>query len=239
MDNPAAIARGPRAGAQALFLAVVIVIVVVVAAAVYAACRRARFTLLGTTAHPSRLDGLRYRVHREHADRTAAADTMAEINRRTIALLRRLRAEYRGAAAATYPERAHAVERLLARYNPDNLAENSPRDPSGDTSYTIGKGDVLALCLRERDPLRAGDPRLYDIHDLNTLMFVMVHELTHVAILDLDHPPRFWRAFKFLLAESVKAGVLDPVNYDRLPEEYCGMSIDYSPLHDQFLDPIV
>lgn len=214
--------------------AVLLVLVVVLVAAF--ASRRSRFTRFGARHHLSRYDGLRYRVHPTHHNPGEAADAMATINRRTVNLLRHLRNKYRGSRA--FPERAHSVDRLLARYNPDNLTENSPRDPSGDTSYTIGKGEVLALCLRERDPALSGSATVHDIHDYNTLMFVMVHELTHIAILEVDHPPRFWRAFKFMLEEAQQAGVLENVDYSRHPEEYCGMVVDYNPYFDWGLAPI-
>ena len=69
-------------------------------------------------------------------------------------------------------------------------------------------------------------------------MFVMIHELTHIAILDVDHPPRFWRAFKFMLEEGEAAGVIENVDFSRHPEEYCGMVVDYNPLFDWGLAPI-
>ena len=144
--------------------------------------------------------------------------------------MRHLRDKYlRGPLAGRAPPaRAQAVRRLLARYNPDNLAENSPRDPEGDTSYTVDKGGVLALCLRER----AGSDAL---HDLETLTFVTFHELAHIAIEEVDHPPRFWQAFKFLLAEGAEAGLLAGVDYGRRPVKYCGLAVDYNPLYDPAL----
>jgi hypothetical protein len=184
-------------------------------------------------------DGARYRVHTSHANYVGAAEAMAELNRRATELMRRLRARYlRGGAARPSPARALATRRLLALYNPDNLAENSPRDPEGDTSYTIDKGAVLALCLRERDPAASGDPAAHDLHDLEMLTFVLVHELAHVAIEDPDHPPRFWRAFRFLLEEAVAAGLLRGVDYARAPITYCGLPVAYNPLYDPLLRPL-
>lgn len=217
----------------ALDVALLIVLVIVLVAHAALGRRGDKFTLGHTRGVRSGVDGLEYRVHLVHGDPGAAADTMAQINARVVGLLRALRARYlRAGGGAAYPARAQAARRLLNLYNPDNLAENSPRDPEGDTSYTIDKGAILALCLRERDPAHAGDPAVHDIHDINTLTFVALHELTHIAIEELDHPRRFWEAFKFLLGEAAAAGILRAVDYSAAPAEYCGLRIDYNPLYD-------
>jgi len=198
------------------------------------------FTLDRTQSVRSAVDGLQYRVHLVHGNSNDAANTMAELNRRSVELMRHLRDKYlRGPRKGHSAARDHAVRRLLGFYNPDNLAENSPRDPEGDTSYTIDKGAILALCLREKDPSKSGDVNKHDIHDLNTLTFVTLHELTHIAIEDRDHPNRFWRAFKFILEDAVEAGLIEPVDYEQTSTVYCGMDIDYNPLFDQSLRALV
>jgi len=233
---PAAAAWGRR-----FLIAVVIVLVVVVA---FYAGRRLimgpdHFTIEHTRPVVSHVDGMSYRVHEGHVGPDKAADTLAIINGRVIDVMRHLRARYtRGSDGDAYPARREAVARLLARYNPDNLAENSPKDPSGDTSYTLDKGAVVALCLRERDPTTIGDPRVHDIHDLDTLMFVTLHEMGHIAIDDIDHPPRFWSAFRFLLEAAEEAGVYTSADYAARPRSYCGVRIDYNPRYDPGTPPI-
>jgi hypothetical protein len=182
-----------------------------------------RFTISETRPVVSSVDGMRYRVH---SDSQTAADTLAALNERIIELLRSLRGRYgRDAGPGPGPM---ITRRLLERYNPDNLAENSPRDPRGDTSYTIDKGAIVALCLRDRAPAAA-------VHDLDTLTFVALHELTHIAIEDVDHPPRFWVAFRFILVEAEDAGVFLSPNYAANPRRYCGLNIDYNPRYDAAL----
>lgn len=218
-----------RDGARRALLAVVIVVAVLI---MYAIGRKLlagneSFTIEQTQQVTSSVDGLQYRVHSQHVGSQKAADTLATLNGRVIELMRWLRTRYaRGPDGAAYPDRKHAVQRLLARYNPDNLAENSPKDPTGDTSYTIDKGAVVALCLRERGAESAS------IHDLNTLTFVTLHEMGHIAIEDVDHPPRFWSAFRFLLEEAEAAGIYTSKRYEDDPEPYCGVKIDYNPRWD-------
>jgi hypothetical protein len=228
--------QNPKAGwARRATIAIIIVLALV---AVYAVGRRLvlgpdRFTIEQTSEVVSRVDGMRYRVHGGHDAPQRAADALAALNGRIIDLMRYLRGRYlRGADGAEHPERREAVRRLLERYNPDNLAENSPKDPSGDTSYTLDKGAIVAICLRERDPAASGDPRVHDIHDLDTLTFVTLHEMAHIAIDDIDHPRRFWSAFRFLLEGAEDAGIYTSPRYAQAPRQYCGVTIDYNPRYD-------
>ena len=217
--------------------ALVIVLAVLVAFTVGRRIARgpgARFAITQTRPVASRIDGASYHVHAAAADAEGAADALAAVNGRALGLLRFLRGRYlRGPAG----RRQLATQRLLARYNPDNLAENSPSDPTGDTAYSLDKGAVLALCLRER-----GGPNSGALHSLDTLTFVAFHEMAHVAT-DVpagadDHPPAFWATFRFLLEAGEGAGVFAPPDYARAPVTYCGVRVDYSPRWDPALQPI-
>jgi len=168
--------------------------------------------LRATVSVSSTLDGFRYRVHPDFHDPGGAANMLADANRRVVELLRRLRRRYR----TNHGPRGRATARLLERYNPDNLVENTPHDPRGDTSYTIGKGALVALCLREKDSRDSGRPDLYDLHDQNTTAFVVFHEMAHIATAAQGHPPEFWATFRFLLEEAVSAGVTTTAKAPRL-----------------------
>ncbi len=233
------------AHAKRVLLAAVIVLVMV---ATFAAGRRALrgenfYTLEDTVAVRSPVDGMLYRVHAEHANAARAADVLARTNINLTRLMRALKLKYIKKPAVAYPRRVEAVQTILARYNPDNLAENSPLDPSGDTSYTLDKGALIALCLRERDPalkkcLKGGcagvNPQTMKLHDEKVTTFVAIHELAHVAINAVDHPPVFWSTFRFLLEEADAAGVLRDADsrFDLHPTVYCGLRVDYVPTQD-------
>ena len=200
--------------------------------------QRERFTLARTRPVVARADGAPYRVHLAHAGPEAAADALAGLNAQAIALLRHLRRRYgrRGAeggdAGGDAGARGEATRNLLARYNPDNLAENSPRDPTGDTAYSLDKGAVLAICLRSRTDPAAG------LHAAELLSFVMLHEMAHVAVDVLDHPPEFWRTFRWLLEEAEEAGLYRSPRFAEAPQNYCGIHVDYNPRHDPAVAPI-
>jgi hypothetical protein len=223
----------PSTDATLAVLAALVAALVLLAIAGVALRARAarRHALERTRAVLSPVDGARYRVHLGAPDPRAAADALAALNGRATRLLRRLRARYvRGAAGASHPARRRAAQRLLARYNPDNLAENSPSAPGGDTAYSLDKGGVLAFCLRPR-----GGGRVYG---LGLLTFVLLHELAHLAIDAYDHPPEFWAAFRFLLEEAAAAGIYAAPDFARAPQDYCGLRVDYSPLGDPSVLPL-
>ena len=237
---------------QCLCMAAIIVgLVVLLVAFARAAHRTLRdhFTIDQTAPVRSTVDGMSYRVHGGHADPQAAADRLALLNRRTTDLMRWLRRRYIGApgmppAAAPSeitPARVSAVHNILARYNPDNLAENSPLDVTGDSSYCLDKGAVIAICLRTRAmPAGRGRPPVAagQLHDPDTLTFVTLHEIAHTAIEDIDHPPRFWSTFKFLLEEAEIGGVYTSQDFARATVDYCGVHVDYNPRFDPALATI-
>jgi hypothetical protein len=207
------------------------VLLLVVAVAVSASSTRSQFDV-GAAVPVAAPDGTAYRVQPGHASPDAAAAALAEINRRSTELLRVLRTKYvRGAPAQPgwAPRRREAARRLLARYDPDSLVENSPSNPEGETSYNLDKGAEVALCLRAREP---GAP----IHPLGTLTFVALHELAHSAVATFDHPPDFWEAFAFLLREAAAAGIYTAPDFASAPVRYCGISIDYNPALDPGVD---
>ena len=113
---------------------------------------------------------------------------------------------------------------LVERYNPQNLIEVSPIN-TDSTSYTINKGQVLALCLRNEHMPR------WVFYDINTLTFVLIHELAHLSINEHQHIPKFWNAFRHLLFVAAEIGIYVPINYQQFPREYCGLQITSNPTY--------
>lgn len=70
----------------------------------------------------------------------------------------------------------------------------------GTTSYTENKQNVT-LCLRNQNG---------EFYDINSLMYVALHELAHVINDELQHTAKFRRIFDALLAHAASAGLYDP-----------------------------
>lgn len=160
----------------------------------------------------SKEDGRAYQVQ-SLPDKQAAADLLAQIGARCTTLLRHLE------RAQPHDDR---TLRLVEKFDAARLSEEPANNPY--TSYSVNKGERVVLCLRSRDASRA-------LHDLNTLMFVAIHELAHIATKEIGHPPPFWQAFKWLLVEAVNIGIYQDRDYKAQPQPYCGISITDSPLH--------
>ena len=94
------------------------------------------------------------------------------------------------------------------------------------TAYSLNKGEKLAFCL---DTKRKGGKLIDD----NTLLFVAIHELSHIASVSVGHTEEFWNNFRFLLREATSLNLYKPVDYSKHPEEYCGMEITDNPYYDK------
>ena len=125
--------------------------------------------------------------------------------------------------AKTYPDRDN-VKRLKEGFNPKKIQETLPT--SEYTAYSENKGEKIAFCLDKNKDGKGG------LIDSNTLMFVAIHELAHVASESIGHTDEFWRNFKFLLQEAEKINIYVPEDYKNKPKEYCGMDITDNPYYD-------
>jgi predicted metal-dependent hydrolase len=156
----------------------------------------------------SKIDGRKY-VVKSVPDKQKAADLLAKINRRLILLVEHMETHLDEFVKED-------VDRLVANFNPDNISEGT--DKANYTSYSINKGEKIIFCLRSRDEKES-------IIDINTLMYVAVHELGHLMTAEIGHTPSFWSNFKILLEEAVDLGLYTATDYKAQPVKYCGMKI--------------
>ena len=162
----------------------------------------------------STVDGNKYCV-RDREKLQDAADMLARITVKCKELV-----DYMG---KQYPDQDN-VKRLVAGYNPKRVMETLPT--SEYTAYSENKGEKIAFCLNKK---RKGEDHMIDEH---TLMFVAIHELSHVATKSIGHKTEFWDNFKFLLENANEAGIHLPKDYKETPTEYCGMDIQDNPYYD-------
>ncbi len=161
----------------------------------------------------SHVDGNKYCV-RERNKIQLVADLLAE----TTVDLKKLVAHM----AKKYPTREN-VKRLVKNFNPQKVSETLPT--SEFTAYSENKGEKLAFCTTTE---KTGNRLI----DRNTLMFVALHELSHVMTVSIGHKKEFWENFKFLIGEAKEIKIYQPVDYKKNPQMYCGMTIKDSPYFD-------
>lgn len=154
----------------------------------------------------SKIDDRTYLV-RKLKDKQQAADLLATVNKNMLKLINHLVAEY--------PDKPE-IKRLFANYNPNNVSEGGPEN--GYTSYSINKGERIILCIRQKN-------KEHSFVDLNTIIFVSIHELAHLATISVGHEKDFWDNFKFLLTDAVKIGIYEKTDYASNPVPYCGIKV--------------
>ena len=162
----------------------------------------------------SDVDGKRYCV-RERSKLTLAADRLAHVRAHLDHLVHH---------CSNTKSDLSSVKRMVANYNPKNICETLPT--SEYTAYSENKGEKLAFCLDKNKNSQGG------LIDLNTLTFVAIHELAHVATKSIGHTPEFWANFKMLLEEAVEIDIYTPINYNEEPVTYCGMEISDNPYYN-------
>ena len=144
-----------------------------------------------------------------------AADRLAHVNNNLNKLVNHL--------SKKYPENTN-VQRLINGYNPKKIYETLPT--SEFTAYSENKGEKLAFCL---DTEKNSKGRLID---MNTLMYVALHEVSHIATKSVGHTDEFWSNFKFMITEAKAINIYNPIDYKKDPARYCGMNITDNPYYD-------
>ena len=162
----------------------------------------------------STVDGNRYCV-RDRKEVAMAADLLARVTEKCKKLVKY--------TYEKYPNKEN-VMRLNEGFNPQKIMETLPT--SEHTAYSENKGEKLAFCLNKKKTDNN------DLIDENTLTFVAIHELSHIATKSIGHKTEFWNNFKFLLTEAQAAGLYSPKDYKSTPQEYCGMKISDNPYYD-------
>jgi hypothetical protein len=159
----------------------------------------------------STVDGNKYCV-RERSKEEDAVDLLANTTEKLKAIVKYVQNKF--------PSQDN-VKRLVANFNPKKIMEILPT--SQYTAYSENKGEKIAFCL---NVTKNNDENLIDDH---TLMFVAIHELSHVMTLSIGHKSEFWENFRFLLENAKEAGIHEPVDYSKTPTEYCSLKITDSP----------
>lgn len=112
------------------------------------------------------------------------------------------------------------IKRIRTNYNPEKIYESTTNNKY--TSYSINKGEKLIFCIRAKNASNK-------LVNLNTMMFVAIHELAHLMSLSIGHTDEFWTNMKFLIGEGIKAKVYIHEDYSKKPVSYCGTQITDSP----------
>ena len=187
--------------------AVVFIVIVAVGVAIY--CNQSSYEVVSVE---SSVDKKTYIV-RNMPDRQSAADMLARIREKLNRVVAHLRSKF---------PNLPCVKRLGERYrgDPERMTESTP--DSKYTSYSVNKGEKIYFCLRQRNNRE-------ELVQENVMMFVSLHELSHIMTESIGHTPEFWHTFAFVLREAATIGIYEPRDFSEEPAEYCGVQITDIP----------
>ena len=154
----------------------------------------------------------KYYLVQDKPDKQDVADALAYIRKNVKALTKHM--------IATAPEKYKPyVERLRKRLSHVVISENI--SDFYYTSYSVNKGEQLVFCMRSR---KEKDKR----HDINLMMYVVLHEISHIACPEYGHGQLFKDIFKYITESAITLGIYSPIDFKAEPTEYCGMTISES-----------
>jgi hypothetical protein len=158
----------------------------------------------------SKLNNKKYGIQEEFNKSDEAVEILAKLHDQMDNLVTDLHKNY---------PNDERVLRLVKGFRKAKI-EEAPNDDG--SSYTINKGELVAICLRHKK-------NEHPFHDYNTLLFVIIHEMSHIASISEGHNSEFITNFKWLLKEANKFGYYEPVNYQKSPMTYCGVKVTNNP----------
>ena len=159
----------------------------------------------------SSINGNKYYV-RNLPDKEKAANKLAEIGNSLKTLINGLNEKD--------SKKGDYIKQLKESFNPEYITENIPG--SIYVAYSVNKGEELSICIREKDTEK--------FIDNNIILFVAIHELSHIMTPETGHTPLFWDNMKYLLEKASSSGIYIPRDYSQSPVKYCGMDINSSPM---------
>ena len=105
-----------------------------------------------------------------------------------------------------------------------NLEENIDKvdileniDEYNYTSYSVNKGEELVLCVKNQ--------KTKQLYDINLIMYVVLHEISHIMCPEYGHGKLFQKIFSYITQEAINCGIYYNIDFNNNPKEYCGLTI--------------
>ena len=160
----------------------------------------------------SNIDNNEYLVQNDEK-KQEAADLLSVIIKRLFELK-----DYLYKNINSYPKYRNYIKRLNKNLNKNRTKIYETDKNSQHTSYSVNKGEELVFCLRSKKD--------NSFHDINLLMYVALHEISHIACPEIGHTPLFKKIFQFFTKVAIKIKIYKYDNYNNYPQEYCGMTLN-------------
>jgi hypothetical protein len=164
------------------------------------------------------IDGNNYYV-RNNNDKDKAAGILCELRQKIKKLINFIEEnnsndeEYK-----IYKENINLIKNKI-----DDVKFKETPKTSNYTSYSVNKGEELFLCIRSK--------KTNEIHSINDLLYVAIHEIAHIGCPEIGHTNLFFKINLYLLKKAVEFNLYKYDNYNNDPREYCGINLNNSLLN--------
>lgn len=186
---------------------IIYIIIIFLLIAIYVICKLEKYEVKYVK---STVDGTEYLV-RDESDKQDAADLLANINNNIHTLVTFM--------VNKNDEKNRQYVTQLSK-GLQNVVISESNANSSYTSYSVNKGEQIVFCLRSK--------YTNNLHDINLLMYVAIHELAHVGCPEYGHTKLFKEIFAYFCKCAIEAGVYSKIEFGSWPREYCGLIISES-----------
>lgn len=160
----------------------------------------------------SDVDNREYFV-RELKDSRRAANIIGKLRQDLLKLIK-----YMETNIEKYKDYEEYINELHHKFDKVVLMENNGY--GNNTSYSINKGEKIVFCLRSKIT--------NELHDYNVIMYVALHEISHIACPEYGHTELFKKIFAFIAKIATEINIYEKQNFNMSPVEYCGITISES-----------
>jgi hypothetical protein len=164
------------------------------------------------------IDGNNYYV-RDIDDKDKAVNILCELRKDLKKLIEYI--EKNSANDKEFPIYKENIN--LIKNKIDNVVIKETPKTSSYTSYSVNKGEELFLCIRSK--------KTNEIHDINDLLYVAIHEIAHIGCPEIGHTNLFFKINLYLLKKAVEFNLYKYDNYNNKPKEYCGINLNNTLLN--------
>ena len=164
------------------------------------------------------IDGINYYV-RNNNDKGEAASILCELRQKIKKLIKFIeKNDSNDEEYKIYKENINLIKNKI-----DFVKFKETPKTSNYTSYSVNKGEELFLCIRSK--------KTNEIHDINDLLYVAIHEIAHIGCPEIGHTNLFFKINLYLLKKAVEFNLYKYDNYNSNPKEYCGIDLNNSLLN--------
>ena len=116
------------------------------------------------------------------------------------------------------------VQKILDNFDCSSMRFSESTPDAQYTSYSVNKGEKIFMCLRQRNDKE-------ELVNENIILFVALHEMSHVGTASVGHTPEFWNHFAWILEQAERVKIYEYTDFAAHPVEYCGVHITDSPTY--------